>query len=82
MWTKTFWIQTVERSIKTAAQTFVGMCAADGLGLAEVDWLGTFSVVGISIERVLAEDSSALVALSADFAALSCLPTSATSPLL
>lgn len=35
---KDFWIATVERSIKTFAQTLVAVLTGDEIGLLSVDW--------------------------------------------
>lgn len=45
IWTKAFWKGTAERAIKTAAQTFVALVGAGTLGVLDVDWAGTGSVV-------------------------------------
>lgn len=47
MWTKVFWVQTLERAVKTSAQTAVALLSAEGLSLLEVDWttVGSVSVM-------------------------------------
>lgn len=49
MFTKKFWADAAERSVKTAAQTSVALLTADGvLGLLDVDWGQGASVVGLA----------------------------------
>lgn len=48
MFTKSFWKQTAERSVKTFAQAAVALLTGDGLGLLNVDWGATASVAGLA----------------------------------
>lgn len=38
MWTKKFWLETLERAIKTFAQSSIALLSGEGLGLLTVDW--------------------------------------------
>lgn len=47
--TKLFWFDTIERSIKTVAQSMVALLTASGvLGLLDVDWKVMISISGLS----------------------------------
>lgn len=44
-----FWAETVERAVKTAAQTGVALLTADGvLNAVDVDWAGSAGVVALA----------------------------------
>lgn len=46
---KVFWLDTIERSVKTVAQTIASLLVADGvIGLLEVNWQVTLSVSGLA----------------------------------
>jgi hypothetical protein len=38
MWTKTFWKQSVERAVKSAAQALLGLWALDGFNVLHADF--------------------------------------------
>lgn len=44
MFTKTFWKDTVERALKTFAQSMVAVMTAGSTGVLDVDWMNAFSV--------------------------------------
>lgn len=44
MWTPSFWKQTAERAVKSAAQALLGMWALDGLNTLDADWTLAFGV--------------------------------------
>lgn len=46
MWTKEFWLDTLERSVCTFAEAMVGYMAVNTL--AEVDWINALSVSGVA----------------------------------
>ena len=46
MWTKVFWLNALERAIKTAAQSLVAVVGVAQAGLLSIDWRSTLSVVG------------------------------------
>ena len=47
--TKLFWADTIERGVKTIAQTMMALLTASGvLGLFSVNWGGMLSVVGLA----------------------------------
>ena len=48
LWTKTFWIATAERAIKTFAQAAVAILTAGATGLLEVDWAGVASASALA----------------------------------
>ena len=43
-----FWMSTVERAVKTLAQTAAALITADATGLLNVDWPQTGSVAGLA----------------------------------
>ena len=46
---KTFWVDSIERSIKTIAQSMVALLTASGvLGLLDVDFITLLSVSGLA----------------------------------
>lgn len=48
MWTKQFWKETVERAIKTVAQSAVATITANATGLLDIDVVGVVSVAGLA----------------------------------
>lgn len=48
MWTKAFWLDTVERALKTAAQVFATVLVAAGTGLLDTDWRVALSAAGMA----------------------------------
>jgi len=48
MFTKTFWIQALERAVKTAAQSALALLTANGTGLLDIDWTALGSVAGLA----------------------------------
>lgn len=48
MLTKQFWLATIERAIKTAAQAAVAILTAGMTGLLDVDWVQLASVSGLA----------------------------------
>lgn len=48
MWTLDFWKDTVERSVKTAAQTIVGLLVA-GATILTIDWAQAAAVTGTAM---------------------------------
>lgn len=48
MWTWHFWKQAIERAIKTGAQAAVAILGVSGLGILDVNWKQTASVVGLA----------------------------------
>ena len=44
MWSKQFWQATVERALKTVAQTAVALLGTGAMGLLDVDWVQVASV--------------------------------------
>ncbi|NMO52039.1 holin [Actinoplanes sp. TBRC 11911] len=48
MLTKQFWKQTIERAIKTFAQTSLALIAVDGLGITDLAWGHTLDVAGLA----------------------------------
>ncbi|MFI8853695.1 holin [Streptomyces sp. NPDC053499] len=46
--TAAFWKATGERTVRTFAQTEVGILSADGIGLLDVDWASALSVGGLA----------------------------------
>lgn len=49
MFTKDFWVASLERAIKTFAQVLSSVLAADGFNLISADWVGILSVVGSAV---------------------------------
>ena len=48
MFTLAFWRDTIERAIKTAAQTAVAMIGTGLVGILDVDWLNVVSVTVVA----------------------------------
>ena len=48
MWTKKFWQDSAERSIKTFAQTAVSFLVIGTTGVLDVDWEQIISVSGVA----------------------------------
>lgn len=48
MFTTAFLLATIERAIKTLAQTAAALLVADGTGLLNTDWLALLSVAGMA----------------------------------
>lgn len=44
MFTKTFWKDTVERAVKTFAQSLAAVMTAGATGVLDVDWVNALSV--------------------------------------
>lgn len=49
MWTWTFWKQAIERAIKTAAQVAAAILGVAGMGILDVDWKATGSIVALAV---------------------------------
>lgn len=43
-----FWTATLERAVKTFAQTAVGILTAQTIGLFDADWTGVLSAAGMA----------------------------------
>ena len=48
MWTLSFWKQTAERAIKTAAQTGAAFFVIGTTGVADVDWATMAGICGVA----------------------------------
>ena len=48
MVTRQFWIQTLERAVKTFAQALAAVLVAGGAGLLSADWRNALSVAGMA----------------------------------
>lgn len=60
MWTREFWLATLERAIKACAQTAVAVIGAGQLGLFDVPWWAVASTAGLgSVMSVLTSIGSA-----------------------
>lgn len=46
--TSAFWIATVERMIRTCAQTLLGILGANATGVLDADWGGALSAAGLA----------------------------------
>lgn len=49
MWTRVFWLNALERAVKTAAQSLVAVVGVAQAGLLSIDWRSTLSVVGAAV---------------------------------
>ncbi|MFB9903450.1 holin [Allokutzneria oryzae] len=62
MWTKLFWLGTLERAIKTFAQAAVAVLAANSVGLLDAPWGAAASAAGMAaVLSVLTSIGSATV---------------------
>ena len=60
MWTKQFWIDVVERAVKTFAQAAVAAIGANATGMLDVDFLAVIGVAGLAaVASVLTSIASA-----------------------
>lgn len=67
MFTTVFWRQTVERAVKTAAQTFLALAGAAQLDVLTADWTALGSVtVGAAVLSVASSLASSKVGEDAD----------------
>lgn len=48
MFTLAFWMATLERGVKTLAQSAAALLVVDGLGILTVDWASVSSVAGLA----------------------------------
>lgn len=48
MFTKHFWVDSLERAVKTFAQAAVALLTAGATGLLDVDWTQIASVAGLA----------------------------------
>jgi len=46
IFTKKFWIESSERAIKTAAQTFLALDVGESVNLLTIDWVNMLGVAG------------------------------------
>ncbi|PKZ14035.1 holin [Alloscardovia omnicolens] len=46
---RAFWLDTLERAIKTGAQVLVALIGTGTLGILQVDWLNAFSVTALAV---------------------------------
>jgi len=44
MWTLDFWMATIERGVKTFAQSWAASLIAAGTGIIDTDWVGVLSI--------------------------------------
>lgn len=60
MRTKRFWLDALERAVKTAAQTAAALIGTGAVGIIDVDWQNIFSVSAVAaILSVLTSVASA-----------------------
>ena len=68
--TKTFWLDTAERAVKTLAQTLVALLGAGAVDVLHIDWKARLSVaMGAALVSILTSIASSNVN-SADSASL------------
>ena len=48
-WNKAFWLDTVERAVKTGAQVLVALIGTGSVGLLDVDWQNSLSVTIVAM---------------------------------
>jgi hypothetical protein len=48
MFTRTFWVATLERGLKTFGQAFAAVLTAGATGLLDVGWIQALSVAGLA----------------------------------
>lgn len=48
MWSASFWVDVVERAVKTFAQAAVAVLGADASGVLDVDFVAVLSVAGLA----------------------------------
>jgi hypothetical protein len=62
MWTTRFWKETVERALKTFAQTIVALLGVGGFGIIDAPWRSSLSVAGLAaLLSILSSIGSATV---------------------
>ena len=44
MWTKKFWMDTLERVLRTMAQALIAVLGTNALGIIGLDWMQTASI--------------------------------------
>lgn len=60
IFTTNFWTATLERAIKTFAQSAAALLAGDGLGILDIDWVTVLSVAALAtVVSVLTSVASA-----------------------
>ncbi|MFD6413990.1 holin, partial [Nocardia asteroides] len=64
MTTPAFWRATIERALRTAAQTLIAVLALDSTGLTDVDWGPGLALAGSA--ALLAVEGQALDAVGVD----------------
>lgn len=64
---RVFWVSTLERAVKTAAQSAVGILTVGATGLLDIDWVEVASVVGLAaIVSVLTSIAGSQVGTAGD----------------
>lgn len=43
-----FWVEALDRAVRTFAQALAALLVGDGVGVTDVDWLGALSVAGLA----------------------------------
>ncbi len=75
MFTQYFWKATVERAVKSFAQSLLALLSAQQIGLFDVDWVTTLSTAGmVTLLSVLTSLASSQVGNAQDPSALVTAP--------
>ncbi len=46
---KTFWLNTLDRAIRTFAQVLITLLGAENIGIVDVDWLSVLSIALMAV---------------------------------
>jgi hypothetical protein len=81
MFTRYFWVATLERAVKSFAQSLLALLSAGQLGLFEVEWVPTLSTAGmVALLSLLTSLASSQFGNAQDPSALAAAPPPEQQP--